>query len=335
MNKRERLENTLRGEPTDRVPVAAWRHWPGDDQRAADLAEATIHFQKTYDWDIVKVTPASTYCVADYGVQSERLIDTSGDCAPAKGLIKRSLQWTELRSLDPARGTLAKYIAAINLVDSGLRSGVTREYVPIIAVIYSPLTQAAMIGEGNTMLRSMRTQPERLHTGLNVITDSVLNFILALRRTNIDGIFYVMAHADFVLMSDWEYQQFGLPYDRKVLDSLPAKWWLNILQLRNRAPMFPLAGTYPLPIINWDVQNTNPGLDEAMTLTRAVLCTGISSQEHMHLGTPTIVRDAARAVINHMHGRRLILAPEDNVPVTTPLSNLRAMREIVEGVGII
>ena len=41
MTKRERLEKTIHGEEADRVPVALWRHWPGDDQRAADLVEAT------------------------------------------------------------------------------------------------------------------------------------------------------------------------------------------------------------------------------------------------------------------------------------------------------
>ncbi len=44
MNKRERLEKTFAGEATDRVPVALWRHWPGDDQRAADLAQSCVSF---------------------------------------------------------------------------------------------------------------------------------------------------------------------------------------------------------------------------------------------------------------------------------------------------
>ncbi|MBC7814374.1 MAG: uroporphyrinogen decarboxylase, partial [Burkholderiales bacterium] len=71
MNKRERLENTFAGEPTDRVPVALWRHFPGDDQRAADLARSVVEFQQAYDWDFVKVTPASSYCTVDYGLQDE------------------------------------------------------------------------------------------------------------------------------------------------------------------------------------------------------------------------------------------------------------------------
>ncbi len=35
MNKRERLEAAIAGQSVDRVPVALWRHFPGDDQDPA------------------------------------------------------------------------------------------------------------------------------------------------------------------------------------------------------------------------------------------------------------------------------------------------------------
>ena len=37
-SKRRRLEAAIAGETVDRLPVALWRHWPGDDQDAAALA---------------------------------------------------------------------------------------------------------------------------------------------------------------------------------------------------------------------------------------------------------------------------------------------------------
>src|SRR5258705_246109 len=52
MSKRERLERTIAGDSTDRVPVALWRHWPRGDQRAPDrlmtclntIPESTVRF---------------------------------------------------------------------------------------------------------------------------------------------------------------------------------------------------------------------------------------------------------------------------------------------------
>ena len=71
MDKRERLEATLKGEKVDRVAVALWRHFPVDDQRPEDLAAATLEFQRLYDFDLVKVTPASSFCLKDWGVEDE------------------------------------------------------------------------------------------------------------------------------------------------------------------------------------------------------------------------------------------------------------------------
>ena len=62
MDKRERLQATLSGEPVDRPAVALWRHFPVDDQRPEDLAAATLEFQGLYDFDFVKVSPSSSFC---------------------------------------------------------------------------------------------------------------------------------------------------------------------------------------------------------------------------------------------------------------------------------
>lgn len=323
-SKRERLEKTFYGEATDRVPVALWRHWPGDDQRAADLARATVEFQQQYDWDFVAVCPANTVFVTDYGLQSAWTGDTSGQRQITKQPIKKSLQWTELRSLDPARGELGKYYEAISLIEAAL------DDVPVVVTITSPLTQAALLGEDRLMLRNIRTRPDRLRSGLNVLTESVLNFITALRRTNVAGVFYVMQHADYRLMSAAEYRDFGEPYDRKILEAIPAKWWLNIADFGNAAPMFEVAAGYPVQVIHWD--GGSPDLDEGNTLFKGALSTGLSESQHLHFGTPSIVQAAARDVIKQVDGRRLLLSASDAIPVGTPLSNIRAVRESVEGI---
>ncbi|MGQ9787646.1 MAG: uroporphyrinogen decarboxylase family protein, partial [Anaerolineae bacterium] len=67
MRKRERLEATIAGQPVDRPAVALWRHWPADDQRGELLARSTLAFQRLFDFDFIKVTPSSNYCLADWG----------------------------------------------------------------------------------------------------------------------------------------------------------------------------------------------------------------------------------------------------------------------------
>lgn len=324
--KRERLEKTLLGEATDRVAVALWRHFPGDDQRAADFARATVAFQRTYDWDFVKLTPANNYPVIDYGVQDAWQGNVEGTRTCTRRAVKKSLDWTELRPLDPMRGELGKQMEALRLIENEINDA------PIIQTVFSPLAQAKKIAGSETLLRDMRTHADRLHSGLNIITESTLRFIEALKRTNIAGIFYAVQHASYAVLSEAEYQTFALPYDRKILEALPSKWWFNVLHVHGSLPMFKLCATYPVQVINWHAHEGKPDLTQGKTLFQGAVCGGLSQQEHLHLGTPNGIRDAARSAIIQTTARRLILAAECVVPVTTPLSNLHTVRESVESV---
>ncbi len=326
MNKRERLEKTIAGEATDRVPVALWRHWPGDDQRAADLARSTASFQNTYDWDFIKVTASSNYSVTDYGVQDEWQGNLEGTRSTTRFIINRSLDWTELRPLDPTRGVLGRHLECLRLLPEGL----TDPETPILMTIFNPLSQAKHAAGNAVLLRHMRTNPDRLHTALNVFTESTLRFINELRRTPVAGIFYAIQHASYDHMSLEEYQQFGAPYDRKILEALPSNWWFNMVHFHGEAPMFQFATEYPVQSVNWHDQTTEPDLVKGRSQIKGAACGGLSQWGHLHQGTPNTIKDAVREAVMLTNGRRLILSTGCVTMVTTPVSNLRAVREAVE-----
>jgi uroporphyrinogen decarboxylase len=325
MNKRERLEKTIAGEPTDRVPVALWRHFPGDDQRAADLARSTVDFQISYDWDFVKVTPASSFCVTDYGVQDQWEGSLEGTRAYTKRVIDRSLDWTGIRTLDPMRGALGRQQDCLRLICDELGDD-----TPVIQTVFSPLSQAQYLAGRETLIRHMRTQPDRVHSGLSILTETTLRFIESLKRLSIAGIFYAVQHASYATLSEDEYRLFGLPYDRKVLEALPPKWWLNVLHLHGDLPMFKFAQELKAQIVNWHDQKSEPTLAQGKALVEGAVCGGLAQWEHVHQGTPNAVREAARSAIHDTNGRRMILSTGCVALITSPLSNLRAVREAVE-----
>ncbi|GAB4313028.1 MAG: hypothetical protein Kow00117_05730 [Phototrophicales bacterium] len=321
-SKQARLEKTLLGEATDRTPVALWRYFPGDDLRAADFARAIQAYQQQYDWDFINLTPAPTVSVAGFGVQTEWQGHPSGRREIIRHMITRSLHWTDIRPIDPLRGETGKMLETLQLI--------TTDDTPVIATVYSPLTQAAMLAGHDLMLRHMRTEEDRFRTGMNAITENTMRLIDSLRRVGIVGIYYVMSEADFVTMSEAEYQAFGVPYDRKVLESCPDRWWLNILHVGRLAPMFDLAITYPLPVIHWDTCAKNPDLTTARAKFSGAFCLGVEAEAHLNLGTPTVIKTIARQIQQEFAHRRLILGANDVVPVTAPWSNLWAVREAVE-----
>lgn len=329
MNKQERLTKTIAGEASDRVPVALWRHWPGDDQRAADLAHSVVEFQKVYDWDFVNVTPASSFCVTDYGLQDVWEGNLEGTRTISKWVVYRSLDWTELRPLDPTKGGLGRQLECLRLVGDGLRS----EDTPIIQTVFSPLAQAKLLSGNDLLLRHLRTHADRVHTGLNTLTESTLRFIEALKRYSVAGIYYVIQHASYDMMSEEEYRQFGLPYDRKILEALPEKWWLNILHLQGETPMFKCCSQLPIHAINWHDQETEPDLAQGKLMFNGAVCGGLSRWQHLHHGTPNSIREQARNAMKITSDRRFILATGGTAMITSPLSNLRAIREVVKTAG--
>jgi uroporphyrinogen decarboxylase len=327
MNKRERLAKTIAGEATDRAPVALWRHWPGDDQRAADLARSTVEFQKTYDWDFVKLTPASSFCVSDYGVQDEWEGNLEGTRTIVKRVVLRSLDWTDLRPLDAARGALGRQVECARLVCDSLRG----DDVPVLQTIFSPLAQAKHLAGNDLLIQHMRTNPDRVHTALNIITESTLRFIEALKRLPLDGIFYAIQHASYDKLSEEEYKTFGLPYDQKILEALPDKWWFNMMHLHGDVPMFKTCAQLPVHAINWHDQETEPDLTQGKLMFGGAVCGGLSRWQHVHFGTPTSIREQARNVLVQTNSRRFILSTGCVTMITSPLSNIRAVREVVEG----
>lgn len=330
MDKQERLQRAFLGEAVDHIPVALWRHWPGDDQRTADLAQSIIDFQRHYDWDFVAFTPSPTYSVIDLGIQDEWEGTPDGSRIVRRSPVRRSLDWTELRVLDPTHGELGKQLISLRMVLDAMRSDST----PVIMTVYSPLTQAARLAGSTMLLRHLRRNPDRLRTGLNALVESTLRFLEALESLEIAGVYYVIEHAHHDALSEGEYEAFGLPDDLRILDALPVSWWFNMVYLSGESPMFQCAERFPVQAVNWCDRIARPDMVESRALFRGAACGGLDAERHIQQATPSVIRDLAREAVMQMNGRRMILSAGGPVLATTPMSNLRAVREVVNSLAV-
>lgn len=329
MNKRERLVRTFAGEPTDRTPVAFWRHWPGDDQRAADFARVLIDFQHSHDLDFLLVLPANHWAVQDHGLQDEWLGAPDGTRQVTRHVVQRSLDWSDLRPLSPQRGVIARQMQALRLVLTGLDDD-----TPVMVSLPSPLTQAAQLAGQQRLTRHLRQQPDRLRTGLDALATGTLRIIDEMRHFPLAGICYDLSLATHDLVSEEEYRRFGWEFDKAILDRLPASWWFNMARFPAGAPIFRLAGELNLSAVSWDDQQGDPDLIAGRSQLTGAACCGVSAREQLHDGTPASVLNRARAARQLCGGRRFILAPGSPLLVSTPLSNLRALRQAVEHGGM-
>ncbi len=323
MTKRERLEATIRREPTDRPPVALWRHFPGDDQEAVELAASTVAFQRQYDFDFVKVTPASSFCVLDWGVEDAWLGNEEGTREYTHHPIRTPEQWYTLRRLEPEEGALGSQLRCLALIREQLG-----DEVPFIQTIFNPLSQAKNLVGRQDLLGHLRQDPEAVRAGLEVITDATARFIVAAREPGIAGIFLAVQHASYDLMSESEYEEFGIPFDQRLLESASGLW-LNVLHLHGKRVMFDLLTDYPVQVVNWHDRETPPSLREGQTQVRGAVLGGLRQWDTMLRGSPDDVRREAEDAIQQTGGQGVILGTGCVTPITAPWANLRAARDAV------
>lgn len=322
-SKRRRLEAAMAGEAVDRLPVALWRHWPGDDQDAAALAAAHLKWQADYDWDILKVGPASSYSVIDWGVEDRWVGHIEGTRETTRYAVQQPGDWEALRPADPRRGMLATQIEALRLVGKELGSK-----TPFIATVFSPLSMAKHLAGNEVALSHMRQSPDAFRRGLDTLTESIIRFIDAARATGIAGIYYAVQHAAYPLLSREEFAAFGQPYDLRVLASA-ADLWCNIVHLHGKRVMFDQVADYPAPLLNWHDREAGISLKQGLDQFPGAASGGVSQWTLHREGPEGLLAEVADAR-QQTGGRRLVLGTGCVIMATTPLRNIRALREAAE-----
>lgn len=326
MEKRERLERTLAGEAADRAPIAVWRPFPGDDLRSADHAQAIVDFQLRYDWDLCMIAPSWSFAGGDYGLQEEWQGASNGERVALRRPIRRSLDWTDLRPADPSKGELGRLVETVAAVIDGLRM----TGVPVIVGILNPLTQAERLVGRDLLIRHLRLRPDRLLTGLNTLTESTVRFLDSLRGTAVSGIALVSELADCAVLSELEYESFGLPGDSAILTSAPKSVWLRIAYLAGAAVMTRLFARLPATLIAWDDRSSETDLATGRSMWSGPVLGGLDAELDLRAGTPASIREAVRSSLYTMGSRRLVVGCGRPLPVTVPHGNLKAARTAVE-----
>ncbi len=318
LDHRQRIETILRGGIPDQTPIALWRHFPVDDQTPAGLAQAILDFQKLYDFDLVKVTPASSYCLKDWGIEDEWQGNPEGTRQYLNRVIQTPEDWGKLKVLDPYRGALGDQLTCLKMICSELGPG-----VPVLQTIFSPLAQAKNLVGNTQLLAHLRQYPMLVSAGLKVIAETTRLFIEAANQTGIAGIFYAVQHANYHLLSAEEYLHFGQTFDLEILEACRQDW-LNMLHLHGENVMFKLFTDYPVQVINWHDRETYPSLAEGKELFKGVVCGGLQRERTMELGSPAHVHSEAMDAILATGNTRFILGTGCVLQTTTPSANIRA-----------
>ncbi len=311
---RELIEGLLAGNELPRLPVAFWRHFPVDDQNPERLADASTHFQSTYDLDLIKVSPSSSFCIRDWGIEDVWSGNTEGtrdylNSLPISEAVNIHVQ-------DPKNGSLGKQLKALEII--------SRRHLkdtPIIQTIFSPLSQLKNLLGKQNLLAAIRHDASKVETILDVLTRTTEAFMESCLSINIDGFFFAVQHASSVVMSKEEFQNFGKKYDEKLFTQL-TKAKVNILHVHGCDLYFKTILDYPCEIINWHDRECSPSLSQAKDQTEKILCGGLSRINTMVRGKTENIEQEISNAYAQMSSRSFLLGTGCVLPIITPHGNI-------------
>jgi uroporphyrinogen decarboxylase len=326
MTRRERIRNTLLGQPTDRPPASFWRHFYDREGSAEALAEAMLDFERAYEWDLLKVNPRASYHVEDWGTKTKRpgtgLLDKPKVVASP---VKEPGDWAAIRALDPTRGVLGEMLDAEERIAAAVQGD-----TDWVMTVFNPISIAAdLVNDDARFMDHLRNHGERVHEALRAITETFGGFVRETMARGASGIFFATTdwanadHIDRELMAE-----FGRPYDLKVLAEALAGL-MNVIHVCGPKAYVEEHLDYPVTVLSWDAHaEGNPSIAALRGRTNKTFLTGIDHEGTFVTGPAAAVEEEARQAIHDSGGTRFILGPGCAVPAAAPREHFQAVREV-------
>ena len=324
MTKWERIRAAIKGQETDRVCGALWKHFPVEDMTSSGLSDKTLAFQKKYDWDLIKFTPTGSYSVMDWGCETVWQPNNWGVRTVVKFGVNSASEWPRLPRLDVTRGFYGQQNEALSLVTRQLK-----DEVPIVQTIFSPLASARKLA-GDRIFADLRTHPDEFKQGLETITEVTIQFALEALKAGAHGFFFATQLGTYRLLNEAEYREFGEFYDRRVLAALHDKAELLMLHIHGEDTMHELLLRYPVNIANFHDRIAEPTLKQARREFSGLLAGGVNDWNTLVTGPDTAIRAEVHEAIAQLDGRGLMIAPGCVVPMHAPEENFMVVRKALE-----
>lgn len=325
MTKRERIQAAIARRPVDRVPYAVWCHFPDVDRSTAGLAQAILRFHQRYDSDFLKVTPRAHYAVEDWGcVESEKVMP-DGHRPCSSHAVNAAGDWKKIKPLDIASSAYGQHLETL------VRVGVDkRADAPVLPTVFSPLSLARKLS-GDRLNQDLRERPEAVVEALEAITETLLRFVTLCLDEEAGGIFYSIQAASRRFHTEEEYERFGEPYDRRILDAATARSKLVIVHCHGDELMFERLRRLPGHAWNWDDRAAGPALRDGKARVKGAVIGGVNQWATVCEGTAEEVRAEVDDAVTQTDGIGLIVGPGCVLPPAAPDQNVAALVRALGG----
>lgn len=330
MSKSERVDAAGKGEPVDRPPISFWGHDYLGEWSANRLASTMLERHFKYGWDWMKLNPRAGYHAQVWGARYR----PSGNAYDPPGLvdhpIKHPADLDGLTVVAPEEGVLGEQLRVVSLIAESIDA-------PFVQTVFSPLAilshllgadpHRSLPQDADLLMGYVQSEPKRVHSALNVITETFSRYSAECVNRGAAGIFFAtLRWSSLERLDERTYLEFGRPYDLRVLEAVTGAT-LNILHLCGGKIMFDLLADYPTHVVNWDIALPgNPSLAEGVRRTKQAVMGGVDREKTLLGNDPGRVRADVKAALADTGGRRLLVSAGCGVSPRVPEAYLFAAK---------
>ena len=347
----ERVMAVIRREQPDRVPWSIWGHFPAVNwldyyswalaQRSGEeAARAHIALLRELDYkmDLLKVTPFYRFMAMQWGSRFD-FRDNEEDAPTLDTVVKETKDWEKLWVLDPKK-ELREFVRTNEILARDLRN------TPVIYTIPSPIIQAMNgVGTPERVIEDMKKDSDSFKQGLEVITETTIDFAKACIDTGIQGIFYGIGGGGRIWrdLTVPQLEEYALGYDKKVLEALDCE--IKMMHIcstpQGNAQDQGLMESgwfkkYPVDMINWDTHDyTWLSKGKEIYGDKFAICGGLDrSYNSMRSGKiEQVEADVKKAIEDAGEGGGFMLGPGCTVYQDQPRASYNAVGRAVVKYG--
>ena len=324
----ERIQNAIDGKATDRPALGFWMHYPNQDRGPRRLAEIMVEQQKRMDLDFIKFMPYGLFSVVDWGVKLKVFAGFLDPPVQEEFPIKEPEDWYKLK---PYKGTEGEY--AIVLEGQRLCLDMLDVRVPFVQTVFSPLTSCAKLSGEEVLKKHIAEHPDAVRAGLEIITETTLDFALESLSRGADGLFFATQMSNEAKLSSEDHTEFVKKYDLRILNETKNKSWFNILHLHGPQVRFSEMLDYPVQAFNWHDRDDGPSMSEVRAMTDKCLLGGLGHLNTLKNGTPEEVDADIEDAWKQTGGKGIIITPGCGAATRTPAENIAQLLKSVTRLG--
>jgi uroporphyrinogen decarboxylase len=308
MKARAKFQRIFRDKDPKYLPRTLWKHHP-TDEKTEDFVKATLDFHSLHTFDILKITPNSSFCVQDYGCEIASYGPLYGNVI-YRAAFHDVGKWNELQPLDPAQKTLGLHVESAKAISKKIGPAQL-----VLQTIFSPLAQAINLIGLDALLCQIECSPSHVWKVINILAATTKNFIQAI-ASYVDGFCYAIQESSHLARFPPSFIDQYHPMNIELLGSYPEL--IKMMHLHGRIHEFSRFCQYPLDILHWDEEASGVSLPHGKTLFPGVVSGGIRWPEDGWKHSEEVVM-ACQAARKRIGAERFLLAPACVIPYKTPI----------------